>query len=169
MTAVLAVLDQLYWPAIVGHFIAFLILFLVLKSFFWKPMLEHLRRRGEKLAEEERAAAANLSQATELEEHFQQEVAVLEEKAYRETQETIQNSLSFKSEALSRTHEGSLQTISEARERLRAEKAADLDAAHQSVGELAREVLARILGEAPDREQVDPLVEKYLHSQGFGS
>jgi F-type H+-transporting ATPase subunit b len=153
---------------IIWSFIGFLVTFLILAKFAWKPVLKGLKERDESIARALQAAEAAKKDVSQL--HTESEKLFAEAKAERDKilQEARELKESVLNEAREQAKAEGHKMISEAREAIRNERAAAIQEIKKQVAELSVAISEKILvKELSEAGKYDELIEKSLHDLKF--
>jgi F-type H+-transporting ATPase subunit b len=153
---------------IIWSFLGFLITFLILAKFAWKPLLNGLKERDNSIAQALQAAEAAKRDVSQL--HTESEKLLAEAKAERD--KIIQEAREFKESVMNNAREQAKQEghklICEAREAIRNERAAAIQDIKKQVAELSVAISEKILvKELSDPAKQQELIEKTLNELKF--
>jgi F-type H+-transporting ATPase subunit b len=153
---------------IIWTFIGFLLAFLILAKFAWKPLLKGLKERDNSIAQALLAAETAKKEVTEL--HTESEKKLSEAKAERN--KIIQEARDFKESLLNEARESAKKEgrklIEEAKEVIKNERAAAVYEIKKQVSELSVAISEKILlQELSDPGRQQDLIEKSLKDVKF--
>ncbi len=149
--------------------INFLVLFLLLRKFLFKPVMDYLDKRNEYVQNSLKEAENKLKDATDLHEEYKKEMA----NAKREGREIIERASSqgeaTREEILKEAKEESEKIMNRARDEIEREKEKVLSELREEVANLSVTIASKILKEKMDEEVHGDLVEKFIGEVGSGS
>jgi F-type H+-transporting ATPase subunit b len=147
---------------IVWTAITFFILLLLLKKFAWKPLLNALHSREEKIiASLERAENAK-DEAERLLEENKRNLQRAEEQAQQVIREARSAAEKLKNEILEKANANSRRMTERANDEIRREKEAALKELRGEVVDLAIQAASKILGEELDERHHRKVIEDFL-------
>lgn len=149
-------------------FLGFLITFLILRKFAWKPILKALKERDNSIASALKAADKAKQEVSRLEadnERIQAEARLERDKIVKEARE-IKDSII--NDAKNQAIIESKKMIDEARESIKNEKNAAINDLKKQVAELSIAIAEKILSsELSDEDKQKDLIDRSLHDVRF--
>lgn len=153
---------------IIWTFIGFLVVFLVLKKFAWKPILHAIKERDDSIANALKAAEKAKKEVSRLEasnEKILTEARLEREKILREARELKESIIN---DARNQAKSESKKIMEEARESIENEKNAAINDLKKQVAELSVSIAEKVLTrELSDEEKHKELIDRTLHDIRF--
>jgi len=153
---------------VIWTFIGFLIAFLILKKFAWKPILNAIKERDNSIAKALSAADKAKKDVSKL--HAENEKVMSETRLERDKiiKEAREMKDSIIGEARDQAKIEAKKLIEEARESIKNEKTSAINELKKQVGELSIDIAEKILSrELSDQDKQKELIEKSLQDIRF--
>lgn len=147
---------------IVWTIITFVVLVVVLRAIAWKPLLDALTAREERIRSSLQQADQAQRQAEKLLEENRKQLAMAEEQAQRIITEGRGMGERLKTEILERAQQSSRQMIEQAKDEIRREKDAALKELRTEVADLAIQAAGKILDANLDTPKQRRLVDAVI-------
>jgi len=147
---------------IVWTIITFVVLVVVLRAIAWKPLLDALTAREEKIRSSLQQAGQAQRQAEAILEENRKQLAMAEEQAQRIITEGRAMGERLKTEILDRAQQSSRQMIDQAKDEIRREKDAALKELRTEVADLAIQAAGKILDANLDTPKQRHLVDAVI-------
>ncbi|MBI5367180.1 MAG: ATP synthase F0 subunit B [Planctomycetes bacterium] len=153
---------SLQLPLFVGHLAGFLLLYYVLRKFFFEPIAAHLETRNREFADAAQELEAQKKDLEAKTRECAERVAKAERAAYAKTQELARAALARRTEIVSEAHEKMVDEVANARRSILAERDATLRALGPHIVELALDVTAHLADPGLDRAALRPTAERLV-------
>ena len=148
----------IFWTAI-----TFFILLLLLRQFAWKPLLNALHSREEKISKSIERAERAKEEAERLLEENKKNLQRADEQAQQVIKEGRAAAERVKNEILEKANASSRRMIEQAKDEIQREKEAALKELRREVADLAIQAASKVLGEELDERHHRKVVEGFLH------
>lgn len=142
--------------------ITFFVLLLLLRKFAWKPLLNALHSREEKISNSIERAERAKEEAERLLEENKENLQRADEQAQQVIKEGRAAAERIKNEILEKANASSRRMIEQAKDEIQREKEAALKELRREVVDLAIQAASKILGEELDERHHRKVVEGFL-------
>jgi F-type H+-transporting ATPase subunit b len=147
---------------LVAQIISFLILFFVLKKFFWEKILAGLDQRKERIASELKKISDEQAAVAKLKREFEEQLASIDDLAKERIQQAIAQGQLLTDELRKKAHEEASQIIEHAKENIRYELVKAKQDLKEEIVELSIKAAENIIQEKFTPEQDKNLVRDFL-------
>jgi F-type H+-transporting ATPase subunit b len=144
--------------------VTFVLLLIVLRKFAWKPLLEGLQRREERVRTSIERAEQAQKDAERLMEENRQRLAQADQESHRLLSEGRVLAEKLKADIVEQANKQSRKMIEQAHQEIEREKEAALAQLRDEVATLAIKAAEKILDETLDEKQQRKLLDTYLDS-----
>ena len=135
------------WRLFLAQLVNFLVLFLVLRFFAWKPLLASLEERRNKVKQGVADADAAAQKLKDIEREREETLSKTRAEAMRIVEKAEERASSLKDEKLRLAKTEIEQQITEAKEMIKGERAASFDALKQDVAKLVTEATGKVVNQ----------------------
>ena len=135
------------WRLFLAQLVNFLVLFLVLRFFAWKPLLASLEERRNKVKQGVADADAAAQKLKDIEREREETLFKTRAEAMRIVEKAEERASSLKDEKLRLAKTEIEQQITEAKEMIKGERAASFDALKQDVAKLVTEATGKVVNQ----------------------
>lgn len=151
----------LFWSAV-----NFLILFFLLRKFFWGPILETMSNREKEIADNIAAAENAREEAARLKASYEERLAEARREAQRIVEEARQRAEVRREELIQKAQEEAREYLQRAEETIRRERDAAIAALRQEVADIAIMTAGKILDRELSREDNRRLAARFVEEVG---
>ena len=144
--------------------ILFLVLLQIMSFLFWKPMMKHLDKRKEEIANAYKTVDDTRREMENLRSEYQGKIAEIEADARGRIQETVLQAQRQREEMLAHARAEAEKAVRHGEEEIEKEKAQTVVTMRDQLSDVASDALAKALGALPDASQ-KRLVEDYISKQ----
>ena len=144
--------------------VTFVLLLIVLRKFAWKPLLEGLQRREERVRTSIERAEQAQKEAERLMEENRQRLAQADQESHRLLSEGRVLAEKLKADIVEQANKQSRKMIEQAHQEIEREKEAALAQLRDEVATLAIKAAEKILDETLDEKRQRKLLDTYLDS-----
>jgi len=135
------------WRLFLAQLVNFLVLFLVLRFFAWKPLLASLEERRNKVKQGVADADAAAQKLKDIEREREETLSKTRAEAMRIVEKAEERACSLKDEKLRLAKTEIEQQITEAKEMIKGERAASFNALKQDVAKLVTEATGKVVNQ----------------------
>lgn len=143
---------------------AFLVLLFVMDRLFWKPVMQHLKKREENIQAAYNKVDATREEMETLRNEYQTRLDGIEAEARARIQATLKDAQKARDDVLADARAVAERILREGAEQIEADRLAALEAAESRLEQAALEALGKAQGEPPDDEQ-RRRVREYIRSR----
>lgn len=152
---------------ILTQILAFLIMLWILKRFAWKPMLQHLEDRRQKIISEFSLAESKQREADEQAKAYQDKINAIEKEKRRIIQEAIRDGQQISQEIQESAHAEAKRVVQNAHdEALKEVDTAKIQLKNEMVA-LAMSAAEKVVGNSLNKEAQEKFVKEFVDQASF--
>ena len=166
--AIERLIDGLYLNPItfITQIIATLILFLVIKHFFWKPMLEFLEKRQSVIVNELETAKSAKEDALELKVNYEEKLNDAKKQASEIVESARQQALETKSKIVKEAEQEAIYRIEKAEEQIKHERKKAEAEIKKHVVNLTFTAVEKLVEKNIDQDKNRQLIDQFIEEVG---
>lgn len=154
---------NLDWTALLLNAGVFVVLLIIMDRIFWKPIMAHIAKRNQRIADAYQAVDAARQEMEQLRGEYQLRIATVDAEARTKIQQTLKTAQATREALLAEARATTEQLKAEAQVQLEKDRADARASTEAGLANAATEALARAQGVAADQPQVN-LIQQYIRS-----
>jgi len=153
-------------PTAILQFINFLILLFILKKLLWKPLIESLDARQNRIATQVKEAEAINIEAKELKARYEAQIAEAKAERTRIIREATVTAETVKEQIVTEAREEASRVLRQAEREAVSERERAMAEVKAHVADLVVTAASKVLKDSLDRETQDKLMADFVHKVG---
>jgi F-type H+-transporting ATPase subunit b len=150
------------WPVLISQFVAFVILFAVLRFVLYKPMLKMLDERSRKIKESLEQAEAVKEQSSHAEEEVKRQIQDASKQGQELIARAAQNGEDIRKKAQDQARLDAENLVSRARQEIKNERDEAIDEIRRNFADLTVMAAGKVIGKSLDKTSHQEIIDKVL-------